>query len=105
MRELEYIVVAGVVKKSEYLATSQAGSGDLYLHTLEVVIEQFCLEVGESSEAGFIYAERRRPDLDLELELAWNRLRRGENSRLRAVDVSGRVLELVLKDKRTMDAG
>lgn len=105
MNELDYVVVACVVRKPQYLQFQPYPVEDLYPTTLEVLVEQFCEEIGDQSTAGLIYAERRRPDLDAELELAWDALTRNGSSRRSAESISSRFLELVLKDKKTMNAG
>jgi hypothetical protein len=105
MRDLEYVVVACAIRKVPYRQTQPIGTEDLYPGSLEFVVEHFCAEVGDGTEAGLIYAERRRPDLDRELERAWDSLRRSGNGRVSASDLSSRVLELVLKDKRTRNVG
>jgi hypothetical protein len=105
MRELEYTVVACAVLKMPFRRAGHLEAEDLYLHSLEFVVEQFCAEVGEGADAGLVYAERRRPDLDRELETSWDSMRRLGNRGLPSTDLSRRILELVLKDKRTRTVG
>jgi hypothetical protein len=75
MSTLDYTVVACVIHKDRHVARYGDRARDPYDFGLEVVVERFCFEVGDVEDGGVIYAERRRDDLDLALDIAWERLR------------------------------
>ncbi len=105
MQELEYKVVACAIKKPEHLLKYGEHAVDPYSFSLEVLVERFCHEIGTKELGGIIYAERRRPDLDRALEVAWERLKVTGTDFVSDEDISTRVLDLVLKDKSVNSAG
>lgn len=80
MQELDYQVVACVVYKRRYAERFGNHPVDLYGVSLEDILKCFCDVLGDTLDSGAILAERRRPDLDHELELAWERMRTGRGS-------------------------
>lgn len=100
MEELEYMVVACVILKPEYLAKHGADGMDIYRYSLGILVERFCLEIGDSANGGMIYAETRRPDLDHELNLAWEKIKRSGFGYAKANTIDRRIVDLSLKDKR-----
>src|SRR6266508_4130237 len=46
MRELDYIVVACVIKKDSHLARYGMAAVDPYMLSLDVLVERFCFEIG-----------------------------------------------------------
>lgn len=52
-----------------------------------------------------IFAEKRRPDLDRNLEMTWRKLREAGCSYASAKNVDGRIIDLSLKDKRVTMVG
>lgn len=105
MRELDYAVVACAIKKQEHLDQYGEQAADPYLYSLDIVVERFCHEIGDTAEGGVIFAEKRRPDLDHQLELAWQRLRRHGTDSLSSEAIDKRIIDLSLKDKRLNIAG
>lgn len=105
MRTLEYQVVACVIKKDVYLARHGAAAIDPYLLSLNVLVERFCLELGDHMDGGMIIAERRRPDLDDALEVTWQTLRRTGTQFQRGSVIDRRIVDLVLKRKQLNIAG
>lgn len=75
LQELDYQVVACVIKKVAYAARYAANAPDPYLFAMNVLIERFCWELDDELDAGFICAEKRNPTLDRELMEAWETLR------------------------------
>lgn len=75
MSSLDYKVVACVILKDKHVAKYGQRARDPYDFGLTVVVERFCFEIGDVEDGGLIYAERRRDDLDLALDVAWERLR------------------------------
>lgn len=102
MRELEYKVVACVIDKPKLVAKYKHRADDPYGYSLEVLIERFCKELGDTPDGGIIYAERRGEPLDHELNVAWERLRSNVvgTGYAGAKTIDERICELVVKDKR-----
>ena len=111
MRELDYIVVACAFKKDEHLARYGRIAADPYRFGLQMLIERFCQEIGEVASGGVVYAEKRRPDLDRELETAWQQAKRtmfaisGVASYVSQEAINERIVDLILKDKHLNIAG
>lgn len=105
MRELKYIVVACVIDKPAYAAKYGASAVDVYRYSLTILVERFCLEIGSVADGGTIFAETRRPDLDYELNVAWERLKRSGAPYATPTRIDARIVDLSLKDKRLNIAG
>lgn len=105
MRQLEYKVVACVVQKQEHLRAYGVAALDPYLLSLDVLVERFCMEIGNVSGGGIIVAERRGHTLDHQLELAWLNLKVQGTRFLQAKDIERRILGLTLRDKKDNLAG
>ena len=75
LARLDYQVVACVIHKDKHVAKYGAKSLDPYDFGLQVVVERFCFEIGDVSDGGVIVAEKRRHDLDYNLDVAWEKLR------------------------------
>jgi hypothetical protein len=78
---------------------------DPYLLSLDVLVERFCLEIGDVAGGGAIIAERRGPTLDHQLELAWLNLKVQGTRFLQAKAIERRILGLNLRDKTDNVAG
>lgn len=105
MRELEYRVVACVIRKDEHLARYGMAALDPYLMSLDILVERFCMDVGDVEDGGVIVAERRGPTLDHELELAWLNLKIQGTRFMQAKQVERRIQSLNLKTKAANSAG
>lgn len=105
MRELEYTVIACAIKKDAHLKQYASRAADPYTYSLEVVVERFVHVIGNVEHGGMIFAEKRRPDLDHELEMTWRKLREEGCSYADAAKVDGRIIDLSLKDKRVNMVG
>jgi hypothetical protein len=105
MQELEYSVIACAIRKDEHLIKYGLAALDPYLLSLNVLVEQFCFEIGDTFEGGQILAERRNPTLDNELEIAWLNLKVSGTKFLQAVDIKHRISQLTLRDKKLNLAG
>lgn len=105
MNELQYTVVACAIRKDYHLARYGLAALDPYLLSLDVLVERFCMEVGNVEDGGLIVAERRDPTLDHELELAWLNLKIQGTRYLQAKQIEGRILGLNLRDKNNNLAG
>lgn len=105
MRELEYRVVACAIRKDEHLARYGMAALDPYLMSLDILVERFCMDVGDVEDGGVIVAERRGPTLDHELELAWLNLKIQGTRFMQARQVERRIQSLNLKSKAANSAG
>jgi hypothetical protein len=105
MSELDYQVVACVIDKPAY-AAKYGTDADIYRYSLDLLVERFCYEIGNVPSGGIIYAETRRPDLDHELNMAWEGLIKRNGLRYADPEkISSRIVDLVLKDKKVNIAG
>jgi len=105
MRSLDFKVVACAIRKEVYLGRYGIAAVDPYTLSLNVLIERFCLELGDSTDSGYIVAEKRNVVLDSELEQAWLDLKIRGTQNLQALDIKQRILELGLRDKKANIAG
>jgi len=105
MRELDYSVVACVIRKKDHLSRYGVAALDPYLMSLDILVERFCFDVGDVSGGGLIVSEKRDPTLDRELDLAWLNLKIQGTRYLRAVDIERRILALNLRAKKDNIAG
>lgn len=105
MRELDYSVVACVINKDEYVQEYRANPKDLYMVSLDVVAQRFCRELGNVEDGGIIFAEKRRPDLDRDLDHAWERLKQTGTGDMEGKTIEQRIVDLSLKDKQLNLAG
>lgn len=105
MRDFEYMVIACAIKKEDHLAKYGPRAADPYSYALEIIVERFVREIGDVDHGGMIFAEKRRPDLDHELEMTWRSLRERGCDHASAREVDGRIIDLSLKDKRVNMVG
>lgn len=109
MRELEYKVVACAVRKDQHLDKYGANAADPYMFSLEVLVERFCHEIGNVTDGGIIYAEKRDPELDGLLDRAWIDLQTEGAGYAKAKVINDRIVDrivdLSLRDKKLNIAG
>lgn len=105
MTELEYRVVACAIRKDQHLAKYGMAALDPYLMSLDILVERFCMDIGDVEDGGQIVAERRGPTLDHELELAWLNLKIQGTRYVRAKQLERRIAGLSLKSKAANLAG
>ncbi len=105
MRNLEYMVVACVIRKEDHLSRYGVAALDPYLMSLDILVERFCFEIGSITDGGVIVAERRGPTLDAQLELAWLNLKVQGTRYIQAVDIDDRIKGLSLRRKQDNIAG
>ena len=105
MRELDYTVVACVIKKDEHLSRYGIAALDPYLLSLDLLVERFCFEIGDIENGGVIYAEKRSPVLDRQLDIAWLNLKIQGTRHVKAIDVNKRILEVRSRGKSENIAG
>lgn len=105
MREARYSVVACAIRKGEHLARYGVAALDPYMLSLDVLVERFCMDVGNRRSGGLIVAEKRGATLDHQLELAWLNLKIQGTRYLQAKQIEERILALSLRGKRDAIAG
>lgn len=108
LAELEYQVVACLIHKDRHVTKYGSRALDPYDFGLQVVVERFCFEVGAVTDGGLIFAEKRRHDLDHNLDVAWENLRVSgayHLNRHAKGQVDDRIVGLSLKAKSVNIAG
>ncbi|MGI8405896.1 MAG: DUF3800 domain-containing protein [Thermomicrobiales bacterium] len=105
MRELEYTVVACVIRKPEHRERYGDNAVDPYMYSLEVLVERFCHEIGDVPDGGIIYAEKRGIDLDDQLEKAWIDLQKSGTTYAGTNRFNDRIIDLTLRHKSLNIAG
>jgi hypothetical protein len=104
MADLEYQVVACAINKRAY-AAKYGTKDDIYRYSLTLLVERFCYEIGNVTDGGMICAETRRPDLDHEMNMAWENIKRNGLRFAGPSKIDTRIIDLALKDKRLNIAG
>lgn len=105
IKKLKFTVIACVVHKNIHLLKYGLAALDPYFLSLDILIERFCMEIGNVPKGGLIIAERRDPTLDRELELAWLNLKIQGTRYMRAHQVEKRINSLNLRSKSENIAG
>ena len=105
MRQVPYMVVACAIRKGEHTSRYGVAALDPYLLSLNVLVERFCFEIGNVAGGGVIVAEKRNPNLDHELEIAWLNLKVKGTPYVPATDIEKRVIGLNLRAKSENIAG
>ena len=105
MRWADYRAVACTVHKTAHLARYGFGAVDPCMLSLDVLVERFCLDVGNVAHGGIIFAEKRDPVLDRERDLAWLNLKISGTRFLQAQAIDRRMDGLRLRAKSENIAG
>lgn len=105
LRDLDFRIVACVIRKDDHLARYGVAALDPYMLSLDVLIQRFCLEVGDREGGGVIVAERRDATLDHELDIAWLNLKVQGTRFIKAKDIEKRIVGLNLRAKTANIAG
>lgn len=105
MQALDYSVVACAIRKDQHLTRYGVAALDPYLLSLDILVERFCMDVGDVEGGGLLVAERRDATLDHELELAWLNLKIQGTRFLKANQIERRILALNLRSKAANLAG
>ena len=74
-------------------------------YSLDILVERFCMLVGDHEDAGIIVAEKRDSTLDRQLDLAWLNLKVQGTKFMRASQIEKRIQSLILRDKKANIAG
>ena len=105
MRDLEYKVVACVIRKGVHFERYGLDAIDPYMLSLNVLVERFCFELEDAGADGLIVAEKRSPVLDRELDVAWLNLKIQGTRFVQATTINEKISNLVTRDKRDNIAG
>ena len=105
LRGLDFQVVACVVRKDVHLVRYGVAALDPYMLSLDVLVERFCMDVGNVAGGGVIVAERRGDTLDRQLDIAWLNLKVQGTRYMQARDIAHRVMALNLRGKSENLAG
>lgn len=106
MRQLDYRVVACVIRKDHHLDRYGLVAMDPYLLALRILLERFAFEIASSAGGvGQVVAEARDETLNNQLRLAWIDIRTSGTEYLSATDVRNRIPELTIRDKASNIAG
>lgn len=105
MAQLEYKVVACAIRKDAHLARYGLAALDPYMLSLDILVERFCIEIGNRAAGGIIVAEKRDATLDHQLDLAWLNLKIQGTRFLQATDLERRIAGLVTRGKQERVAG
>lgn len=105
IQNLHFTVIACVVRKEMHLSRYGLAALDPYFLSLDILVERFCMEIGNIIDGGLIMAERRNPTLDSELELAWSNLKIRGTHYISARQIEQRIISLDLKAKSENKAG
>jgi hypothetical protein len=102
MRQLDYSVIACVIRKDAHLAAYGDAAIDPYALSLNVLVERFCFALADARcpRPGAIVAESRDRTLDAALLDAWRHLRERGSTYLRGRVIRDRVSELRLESKQ-----
>lgn len=99
LRGLRFQVVACAIRKEDHLARYGVAALDPYMLSLDVLVERFCMEIGDREGGGVIVAEKRDPTLDRQLEIAWLNLKVQGTRYIRASTIEHRIAGLNLRSK------
>ena len=99
MSELEYSIVACVIKKDEHIKKYDQSAIDPYILSLNVIIEKFYFYLKHQKQFGSIIAEKRDRTLDHELELSWLDLKIRGTKHLKGSVIEDTITNLILEHK------
>src|SRR5262249_7105748 len=105
IQSIKFTVIACVIRKDVHLSRYGLAALDPYFLSLDILVERFCMEVGNVSGGGIIIAERRDPTLDHELDLAWLNLKIQGTRYIKAQQIEKRIISLNLRAKSENIAG
>lgn len=100
LANLDFLVVACVIKKQEWVERYGVSAADPYHVALKYLVERFCHELGSVVDGGSICAERRNPGLDRALLGVWEELRQFGTEHVSAPEIDAKIVALDLLDKR-----
>ena len=98
-------VLACAVRKPEYVRRHGVSAADPYTVGLRVLVEQLCHAVGDVAAGGRIVAERRGPELDRQIDLAWEALQLQGAGEVTPATIRDRLVGLEHRHKHENVAG
>jgi hypothetical protein len=101
--ELDFKIVACVVRKEDHLRKYRLRALDPYLFSLSLLVERFIFECG--SQGGAIIAESRDPTLNNSLELAFLDLKIRGTDYISATKIQKRIRSFTIREKQENIAG
>ncbi|MDQ3458344.1 MAG: DUF3800 domain-containing protein [Deinococcota bacterium] len=104
MRNWNYEVVACAIRKDEHLARYGLAALDPYMLSLDVVVERFCMSLGDETP-GRVVVEARGYPLDEQLQLAWRNVQLQGTRFLRGSRISRCIASLDIGNKHENIAG
>ncbi|HBR93426.1 MAG TPA: DUF3800 domain-containing protein [Opitutae bacterium] len=105
MQTLEYEVIGCAIKKEAHLQRYGLAALDPYMLSLDVLVERFCMMIGDVEGGGMIIAEKRDSTLDRQLEIAWLNLKVQGTRFMQATQIERRIQSLILRDKKANIGG
>jgi len=105
MEELDYKVIACVIKKDKHLLKYGLEAKDPYLLSLDIVVERFIFMLRENNTKGIIVAESRNDVLDNQLELAFLNLKIRGTYYISGTEIKRQVTNFTIKSKDENIAG
>lgn len=105
MQRWDYQVVACAIRKDHHLSRYGDDALDPYMLSLNVLVERFCMEIGNQPSGGLIMVEARGHPLDAQLQLAWARLQVTGTQFMRAAQIKRRIAGLNIHPKSENIAG
>ena len=100
MSELEYKVIACVIQKNEHIKKYSLSAIDPYILSLNILVEQFYLDLKHNKTKGCIFAEKRDHILDNELQLSWLFLKIKGTKNIKGSDIDDCIEDLHLESKK-----
>jgi hypothetical protein len=101
----DFKIIACAIKLNDHIARYGDNALDPYMYSLNVLVERFCDELGNSTDEGFICAEMRNPGLDRQLRAAWDNLCWDGTTQATAAEIDEKIVHFTLKDKKPNIAG
>lgn len=104
IEEIEFILVACVIKKPIHIQKYGLSALDPYLLSFDNLLNEFILEL-KKAEQGKIIAERRNSVLDNQLELAWLNAKINGTDAVKGSNIKEKIENLYLTPKSANEAG
>ena len=104
--QLDFQIVACVIKKKDHVMRYGETASDPYLYSMSIVVERFCMDIGNFSQTGVIIAESRGLELDKRLQMAWKHLKLVGTTFIKAKEIQKKLEpNLIIKPKKDNIAG
>jgi hypothetical protein len=99
MSDLQYTVVACAIRNEAHVKEYGGNALDPYRYSLDILVERFCLDIGDVMDGGLICAESRRPDLDRALYQAWEHIKVDGTGYVTNLDIDKHIIDLGIREK------